>query len=100
MSPPAITSAPTVAYGVVLFMSAVAYWILQQTIIKSQGPDSVLKKAVGGDWKGKLSPVIYLLAIVLGCWWPQVALGLYVLVALTWFIPDRRIENTVAHKGH
>lgn len=93
------TSAPTVAYGVVLFMSAIAYWILQQTIIKSQGPDSVLKKAVGGDWKGKLSPVIYLLAIVLGCWWPQLALGLYVLVALTWFIPDRRIENTVVHKG-
>ncbi len=87
------TAAPTVAYGVVLLMCAIAYWILQHTIIVSQGPTSVLKKAVGGDWKGRLSPLIYLTAIVAGCWWPRVAQGLYVLVALIWFIPDKRIER-------
>jgi uncharacterized membrane protein len=89
-------TAPTVAYGVVLLMCGVAYWLLQHTIIVSQGPDSVLKKAIGGDWKGRLSPVLYILAILLACWWPRVAQGLYVLVALIWFIPDRRIEKVVA----
>ena len=58
---------PTALYGVVLLMSAVAYWILQQLIIAAQGPDSILKKAVGGDWKGKLSPILYAVAIP----WPS-----------------------------
>ena len=92
-------SAPTVAYGVVLLMAALAYWMLQQLIIASQGPDSVLKKAVGGDWKGKLSPATYLAAILLACWWPHVAQGLYVAVALIWFIPDKRIENAMGGNG-
>lgn len=86
-------AAPSALYGAVLFMAAVAYWILQERIIASQGPDSVLKRAVGGDWKGKLSPLLYLLAIAGAFWFHWIAQGLYVLVALFWLIPDRRIER-------
>jgi uncharacterized membrane protein len=89
---------PTMAYGVVLLMAALAYWMLQQLIIASQGPASVLKKAIGGDWKGKLSPVIYLLGILLAGWWPHAAQALYLLMALVWFIPDKRIENAMGGK--
>ena len=84
---------PSALYGVVLLMAAVAYLILQQLIIASQGPDSILKKAVGGDWKGKLSPILYAVAIPVAFWWQWVSLSLYVFVALLWLIPDRRIEN-------
>jgi len=77
----------------VLLMASIAYFLLQQRIIASQGPDSVLKKAVGGDWKGKLSPILYAAAIPLAFWHPWVAQGLYALVALLWLIPDRRIEK-------
>jgi uncharacterized membrane protein len=84
---------PSALYGVVLLMAAVAYWILQQLIISSQGPDSILKKAVGSDWKGKLSPILYAVAIPVAFWWQWVSLSLYVFVALLWLIPDRRIEN-------
>ena len=89
-------AAPSALYGVVLLMAAVAYWILQQLIIASQGPDSILKKAIGGDWKGKLSPLLYVAAIPLAFWWQWISLGLYVFVALLWLIPDRRIENVLA----
>src|SRR6266513_2266954 len=59
---------PSALYGVVLLMAAVAYWILQQLIIASQGTDSILKKAVGGDWKGKVSPLVYVIAIAAAFW--------------------------------
>ena len=88
-------AAPSALYGVVLLMAGVAYFILQQLIIASQGPDSILKKAIRGDWKGKLSPVVYGVAIVSTFWWEWIALGLYVVVALIWLIPDRRIENVL-----
>lgn len=88
-------SAPTALYGFVLLMAAIAFWILQQRIIASQGPDSILKKAVGGDWKGKLSPVLYVVALPLAFRWPWVSLSVYVFVALLWLIPDRRIENVL-----
>ena len=84
---------PSALYGVVLLMAAVAYWILQQLIIASQGSDSILKKAVGRDWKGRLSPILYAVAIPVAFWWQWVSLTLYVFVALLWLIPDRRIEN-------
>src|ERR1043165_7137379 len=84
---------PTAAYGFVLLMAAVAYWILQRAIIAQQGRDSLLAAAIGPDWKGKLSPVIYFVAIPLAFVSPWIASGLYVLVALLWFIPDRRIER-------
>ncbi|HET9711480.1 MAG TPA: TMEM175 family protein [Pyrinomonadaceae bacterium] len=88
-------AAPSALYGVVLLMAGVAYLILQQLIIASQGPDSILKKAVRGDWKGKLSPVLYAAAILSTFWWKWIALGFYVVVALIWLIPDRRIENVL-----
>jgi uncharacterized membrane protein len=91
-------AAPSAFYGIVLLMAAVAYWILQQLIITSQGPDSLLKKAVGSDWKGKVSPLIYLIAIPMAFWLQWISQGLYVLVALIWLVPDRRIEIALASK--
>jgi uncharacterized membrane protein len=91
-------AAPSAAYGVVLLMAAVAYWILQQIIIASQGPESLLKKAVGSDWKGKASPLIYFVAIPAAFWSSWISQSLYVLVALIWLVPDRRIERALAGK--
>lgn len=84
-------TAPTQMYGVVLFMAGFSYWILQNTIIAYQGPNSILKSAIGSDWKGKLSPVVYLVAIVASVWMPWVAFALYAAVALMWIVPDPRI---------
>lgn len=89
---------PSAVYGGVLFMAAVAYWILQNTIISSQGDSSLLKKALGSDWKGKFSPMVYAFAMVSAFWSPSLAQGLYTLVALVWLIPDRRIEKVLAAK--
>jgi len=91
-------TAPSALYGVVLLMAACAYRILQQLIIASQGRDSLLKKAIGSDWKGKLSPVLYAAAILVAFWSHWVSQGIYVLVALFWLIPDRRIERVLATK--
>jgi uncharacterized membrane protein len=87
---------PTMAYGVVLLMAAIAYILLQYLIIGSQGTNSLLKRAVGSDWKGKSSPLIYLIATLSTFWSPWLAQGLYVLVALLWLVPDRRIENVMS----
>jgi uncharacterized membrane protein len=87
--------APAALYGVVLLMAGIAYWILQQLIIASQGMNSILKKAVGGDWKGKVSPILYAVGVASAFWSPRLAQAVYMLVALLWFIPDRRIENTL-----
>ena len=86
---------PSALYGAVLLAAALAYWILQQRIIAIQGADSQLKTLVGRDWKGKLSPLIYLCGIVATFWWPWVALVLYVAAAATWLVPDRRIERSI-----
>jgi uncharacterized membrane protein len=91
--------APSALYGAVLLMAAVAYWVLQQTIIASQGPDSILKRAVGGDWKGKLSPALYVAGIAASFWLPWLAQIVYVLVACLWLIPDKRIEGTLVRRG-
>lgn len=91
-------SAPVALYGSILLMSAVAYLILQQLIIASQGDDSMLKKAVQGDWKGKLSALFYALAIIVAFRFRWVSLSLYILVALIWLVPDKRIENVLANK--
>ena len=90
---------PTALYGVVLLMAAGAYWILQQAIIAAEGPDSMLKKAVGSDWKGKLSPALYLLAIIATAWASWIAQVLFVAVALLWLIPDKRIERALQGRG-
>jgi len=87
--------APSALYGVVLLMAGVAYLILQQRIIASQGPDSILKKAIRGDWKGKLSAVLYAVAIATAFLWEWASLAIYVVVALLWLIPDRRIEHVL-----
>ena len=91
------TAAPTALYGVVLLMAAIAYYMLQQTIIRAQGNDSILKKAVGHDWKGKLSLVLYLVAIFATLRSTWIAQGIFVAVALTWLIPDRRIKRVLQH---
>lgn len=84
---------PTQLYGFVLFMAGVAYWLLQTAIIVSQGDNNVLQKAIGRDWKGKLSPAIYLIAIVAANWSPWMAFALYCAVALMWIVPDTRIAK-------
>ena len=93
---------PTALYGCVLLMAAVAYTILQYTIVRFQGPGSLLAAAVGRDRKGKISAVGYLLGIPLAYVSPWISCGLYVAVALSWLIPDRRIERVVirAETGH
>jgi uncharacterized membrane protein len=90
-------SIPSALYGVVLLCAAVAYWMLQQTIIASQGADSPLRRAVGSDWKGKLSPLLYIVAITLTYFLPLAGQLVYVGVALLWLVPDRRIERTLTH---
>jgi uncharacterized membrane protein len=86
---------PTALYGLVLLLAAIAYWLLQQAIIAAQGPESVLQRAVGSDWKGKLSPVFYLTAIPAAFWLTGLSLALYVGVALLWLVPDRRISRVL-----
>jgi uncharacterized membrane protein len=90
---------PSALYGGVLLAAAIAYWILQQTIIAAQGPESTLQAAIGSDWKGKLSPLIYLGAIASTFVVSWVAQVLYVGAALVWLVPDRRIEKTLLHAG-
>jgi uncharacterized membrane protein len=88
-------SVPTAFYGIVLMLAAVSYWLLQRTIIAMQGSRSLLKRAVGYDWKGKVSPILYALGIAVAFWTPWISQALYLFVALLWFIPDRRIENAL-----
>jgi len=96
MSENHFAAAPAALYGFVLLMAAIAYFVLQQLIISSQGPQSLLKKAVRSDWKGKLSPVLYAISIALAFYLEWLALAIYVLVALIWLVPDRRIERALA----
>ena len=91
-------SIPAAVYGFVLLMAALAYYILQSAIIKQQGPNSLLAAAVGKDWKGKLSPACYFIAIPLAFVSPWIANGLFVFVALIWLVPDRRIERVLAKR--
>ena len=86
---------PAATYGFVLLMAAIAYWILQQRIIASQGEESILKKAIGSDWKGKLSPVLYVSAVLLAFVSQWIAVAIYVLVAIMWIVPDKRIERVL-----
>jgi uncharacterized membrane protein len=87
---------PAALYGFVLLMAALAYTWLQHCIVRTQGADSLLHRAIGRDWKGKLSPVLYLAGIPLAFVATWLSLGLYVAVALMWLVPDRRIEHALA----
>jgi uncharacterized membrane protein len=86
---------PTALYGFVLLMAGIAYFILQHAIIASQGPDSLLRKAIGSDWKGKLSPLLYVAGIFSSLFSSWTAQAIYVFVAVLWLIPDRRIEHAL-----
>jgi uncharacterized membrane protein len=91
---------PSAVYGFVLLMAAIAFWLLERAIIAADGPTSVLRHAVGKDWKGKLSLLLYVAAIVSTLWWQWVPQALYVLAALIWLIPDRRIERALKDRAH
>jgi len=92
-------SAPAALYGIVLLLAGVAYLILASSLIALHGSDSVIATALGGDWKGKISALIYLVAIPLAFVRSWLACGLYVFVALLWLIPDPRIERTIETKS-
>lgn len=84
---------PMMLYGIVLLMAGIAYVILQNLIIKKHGPNSILKKAVGKDFKGKISPFLYIIAIICANFNVVISGALYISVALMWLIPDKRIER-------
>jgi uncharacterized membrane protein len=86
---------PTAVYGVSLLMSAIAWYLLQTVIIRSQGSGSALARALGSDIKGKISPVCYVSGILLAFVDTRIANALYVVVALMWLVPDKRIERAI-----
>jgi uncharacterized membrane protein len=94
-----IARTPVVVYGVNLVAAALSYYVLQQLIIRAEGPSSLLREAVGRDRKGKASPLIYLLGIALAFVTPWLGLIPFVVVALLWLVPDRRLEQYVATHG-
>ena len=94
-----LAPAPTAAYGVILLLAGIAYLLLQHAILRQEGPDSTLAAAVGSDRKGKSSLLIYAIAIPVAFLHPWMAGALYVVVALMWLVPDRRIERRVSHPG-
>jgi uncharacterized membrane protein len=87
---------PSALYGSVLLCAAVAYLLLQHAIIVTQGTGSILRRAIGKDWKGRSSPVVYVVAIALTTVRPWMGQALYLAVALVWLVPDRRIERALA----
>ncbi|MGC4039564.1 MAG: TMEM175 family protein [Flavobacterium sp.] len=89
---------PMMSYGFVLLMNGIAYFMLQQVILKQQGSNSILKKAIGTDIKGKSSPVLYTIAILFANFYPLVSGAIYIFVALMWLVPDKRIEATLTEK--
>jgi uncharacterized membrane protein len=91
---------PTALYGAVMLLAAIAYYLLQAVILAEQGRDSKLAASIGRDFKGKLSPVLYAVAIAASFIRPWIAGAIYVLVALMWLIPDRRIARVVDERGH
>ena len=90
---------PTAVYGLSLLMPALAWYVLQKAIIRKHGTESVLAKALGRDLKGKMSSVLYVVAIALAFVSPWISLAIYALVAVMWLIPDRRIEHVIAVEG-
>jgi uncharacterized membrane protein len=95
-----VASLPTASYGVVGLLAAIAYYLLQGRIVALEGPDSTLARAIGRDRKGKLSPLLYALAIVLAFVQPWLAIALYVTVALIWLVPDPRVERLIGETPH
>ena len=92
-----LETVPTAVYGIVMLAAAIAYKILQNSIVTLQGRHSALAAAFGSDFKGKISPVLYVAAIVLAFLLPTIAQGIFVFVAMMWLVPDRRIESGLKH---
>ena len=90
---------PTALYGAILLMPAIAYYLLQKTILRKQGSESLLANALGTDIKGKISPVLYAAAILLAFVNPWISIAIYVMVAVMWLVPDRRIENVLREQS-
>src|ERR1700751_6444857 len=86
---------PTALYGGILLMPAIAYYLLQRAILRKQGSESVLANALGADIKGKISPILYAAAILLAFVNPRISIAIYVIVAVMWLVPDRRIESVL-----
>lgn len=89
---------PTIVYGISLLAPAIAYFVLQNLIVRAHGEDHVLKRALGGDWKGYSSPLLYVGGIGAAFVDARIAQALFVAVALIWLVPDRRIERAVTGK--
>jgi uncharacterized membrane protein len=96
MSEHRFPSVPTAVYGIVLLCAAIAYYILQTTLLRAEGPHSLLRNALGSDMKGKISPLLYCLGIGLAFADRWIALAIYVGVALMWLVPDPRVERHVS----
>ena len=94
-----LSPVPTAVYGIVLLMAAIAYYILQRTIIRNEGKNAMLAEAIGADWKGKMSPALYFAAIPLAFVSPWISNGIFIFVALIWLVPDKRIERQVQKQG-
>jgi len=90
---------PMAAYGVVLLLAAIAYFILKTAIVNEMGSDSVIARALGNDLKGKMSPILYAAGIILAFINRWLSLSIYVFVALMWLVPDRRLESQIASRA-
>ena len=86
---------PVMVYGVNLMLAALAFYLLQHSVMRADGPDSALRQALGRDLKGKVSPLIYLVGIIGSLLWVWVGIAAYVLVAVIWLVPDRRMEHYI-----
>ena len=93
-----VAAVPAALYGVVLLLAAIAYYILKTAIVAEHGPDSRLARALGDDFKGKISPILYAVAIPLAYVSSWISIGIYAFVALVWLVPDRRIETALANE--
>jgi uncharacterized membrane protein len=98
MSENGFATIPTAVYGMVLLLAAIAYFVLQGRLMRAQGPGSRLAAAVGRDLKGKLSPFVYCAGIALSFVNQWLGIAVYVLLAVLWFVPDRRVERELAHQ--
>ena len=86
---------PVMVYGVNLVLAGLAYLLLERSVIRADGPDSAVRQALGRDLKGRISPLIYLFGIISSLLWVWLAIAAYVLVAVIWLVPDRRMERYI-----
>ena len=90
---------PSAAYGLILFMSGISYLILQRSIIASDGDNSALKKAIGNDWKGKVTSLLIVLGVIFSFIQAGLSIIIYILITVIWMIPDRRIEKVLSSES-